>query len=97
MLAKVEGAEGEEGPVVMLFDVVVEGMEMYIAEEFGFGETGFELDWRGRRRPPPLLVRGRGGVFVIREPVFPVRAATAAKEEVDGEGGFGDGESLGSD
>ena len=31
---------------------------MYIADEFGFGETGFELDWRGRRRP--LLVRGSG-------------------------------------
>ena len=59
-------SEGKEGPVVMLLDVVEGGMEMYIAEEFGFGETGFELDWRGRRRPP-LLVRGRGGVFVIRE------------------------------
>jgi hypothetical protein len=30
--------------------------------------------------------------------VLPVRAATAAKETVDGEGGFGDGgQSLGSD
>jgi hypothetical protein len=27
-------------------DDVVGGMEMYIADEFGFGETGFELDWR---------------------------------------------------
>ena len=88
MLAKVDGAEGEEGPGAMLLDVVEGGMEMYIAVEFGFGETGFELDWRCRRRP--LLVTAGG--FVIREPVFPVSAATAAKEPVDGEGGFGEGE-----
>jgi len=88
MLAKVDGAEGEEGPGAMLLDVVEGGMEMYIAVEFGFGETGFELDWRCRRRP----LFATTCEFVIREPVLPVRAATAAKEPVDGEGGFGDGD-----
>ena len=36
-------------------------------------------------------------MFVIREPVFSVRAATVAKGAVDGEGGLDDGESRGSD
>ena len=46
-------------------DVIGCGRRRYIADEFRFGEAGFELDWRGRRQL--LLVRGRGGVFVIRD------------------------------
>lgn len=88
MLAKVDGAEGEEGVGVMLADVEEGGIERDIAGEFGFGEVGFELDWRGRR----------AGAFVIRVPVPPARDATTATEAVEGEGGFGkDEKSLGSD
>jgi hypothetical protein len=96
MLAKVDGAEGEAGTGAMLVDVDVGGMERDIAVVFGFGEVGFELDWRGGR----LLVRApAGGPFVIREPVTPVSAGAAtATKAVDGDGGFGIcGKSLDSD
>lgn len=92
MLAKVDGADGEAGTGAMLVDVEVGGMERDITVVFGFGEVGFELDWRGGR----LLVRApAGGPFVIREPVTPVSAGAKA---VDGDGGFESGEkSLDSD
>lgn len=94
MLAKVDGAEGEAGTGAMLVDVESGGMERDIAVVFGFGEVGFELDWRGGR----LLVRAPAGAFVIREPVTPVSAGFTAAKAVDGDGGFGMGEkSLGSD
>ena len=57
MLAKVDGADGEAGPGTMLVDVEGGGMVRDIAVVFGFGEAGFELDWRGGR----LLVRAPAG------------------------------------
>lgn len=67
---------------------------MYIAVVFFVWRDWIRvrLAWQ---TPGPVRKRNRG-VFVNREPVLPpVSAVTAAKEPVDGEGGFGSRLELG--